>query len=248
MAFLVAPEGVEQVELTQPWEAVKNAGGTPILVSTEVGKVQAYNHLTPADVFEADIAADDADVTDYVGLVLPGGVANPDQLRTDGDAVAFVKSFFDSGKPVAVICHGPWTLVEADVVRGRKLTSWPSVRTDILNAGGNWVDEEVVICSAGPNTLISSRKPDDLPAFCATTVAVFGRIRLTAATPWRTRPGPVPGAGHAGTRLNSRSGPPGRHRRTATAGTAPWWPRRCRRPRTPARPAESARRRPGSGR
>ena len=174
VAFLVAPEGAEQVELTQPWEAVKNAGGTPILVSTEVGKVQAYNHLTPADVFEADVAADDADVTDYVGLVLPGGVASPDQLRMDGDAVAFVKSFFDSGKPVAVICHGPWTLVEADVVRGRTLTSWPSVRTDILNAGGNWVDEEIVICSAGQNTLISSRKPDDLPAFCTTTVAVFG--------------------------------------------------------------------------
>ena len=174
VAFLVAPEGVEQVELTQPWEAVKQAGGTPILVSTELGKVQAFHHLTPGDVFEADVAADDADVVDYVGLVLPGGVANPDQLRTDSDAVAFVKSFFDTGKPVAVICHGPWTLIEADVVEGRELTSWPSVRTDILNAGGSWVDDEVVVCSAGPNTLISSRNPDDLPAFCASTVAVFG--------------------------------------------------------------------------
>ena len=174
VAFLVAPEGVEQVELTQPWEAVKQAGGTPILVSTALGKVQAFNHLTPGDVFEADVAADDADVVDYVGLVLPGGVANPDQLRTDSDAVAFVKSFFDTGKPVAVICHGPWTLIEADVVEGRELTSWPSVRTDILNAGGSWVDDEVVICSAGPNTLISSRNPDDLPAFCARIVAVFG--------------------------------------------------------------------------
>ena len=174
VAFLVAPEGVEQVELTQPWEAVKQAGGTPILVSTEVGKVQAFNHLAPADVFDADVAADDADVADYVGLVLPGGVANPDRLRTDPDAVAFVKSFFDAGKPVAVICHGPWTLIEADVVEGRTLTSWPSVRTDILNAGGSWVDKEVAVCTEGPNTLISSRNPDDLPAFCSTTVEVFG--------------------------------------------------------------------------
>ena len=174
VAFLVAPEGVEQVELTQPWDAVKKAGGTPILVSTEVGKVQAFNHLTPADVFDADVAADDADVADYVGLVLPGGVANPDRLRTDPDAVAFVKSFFDAGKPVAVICHGPWTLIEADVVEGRTLTSWPSVHTDILNAGGSWVDKEVAVCTEGPNTLISSRNPDDLPAFCSTTVEVFG--------------------------------------------------------------------------
>lgn len=174
VAFLVATEGVEQVELTDPWQAVEKAGGTPVLVSTENGKVQAFHHLTVADVFQADVAADDADVTDYVGLVLPGGVANPDALRTDDDAVAFAKSFFDAGKPVAAICHAPWTLVEADVLRGRTLTSWPSVRTDISNAGGNWVDEEVAVCSAGPNTLISSRKPDDLPAFCATLVEVFG--------------------------------------------------------------------------
>jgi protease I len=173
VAFLVAPEGVEQVELTQPWDAVEKAGGTPVLVSTECGKVQGFNHLTPADVFEADIAADDADVTDYAGLVLPGGVANPDFLRTDTDAVAFARSFFDSGKPVAVICHGPWTLVEADVLRGRTITSWPSVKTDINNAGGSWVDQEVVVCTAGPNTLISSRKPDDLPAFCTAAVTAF---------------------------------------------------------------------------
>ncbi|HNM84976.1 MAG: type 1 glutamine amidotransferase domain-containing protein [Mycobacterium sp.] len=180
VAFLVAPEGVEQRELTEPWQAVENAGGTPVLVSTKLGKVQAFDHLTAADVFEADIAADDADATSFTGLVLPGGVANPDQLRTDPDAVEFAKSFFELGKPVAVICHGPWTLVEADVVRGRTLTSWPSVRTDIINAGGHWVDEEIVVCSAGPNTLISSRKPGDLPAFCATTVAVFGAASRTA--------------------------------------------------------------------
>ena len=173
VAFLVAPEGVEQRELTDPWQAVERAGGTPILVSTVAGKVQAFEHLTAADVFDADIAADDADVTGFIGLVLPGGVANPDQLRTDRAAVGFTKAFFDSGKPVAAICHAPWTLVEADVVRGRMLTSWPSLRTDILNAGGNWVDEEVVVCSAGPNTLISSRNPGDLPAFCRAAIEVL---------------------------------------------------------------------------
>jgi protease I len=173
IAFLVAPEGVEQVELTEPWKAVEQAGGTPELVSTEVGKVQGFNHLTPADTFEADKAAGDASVPDYAGLVLPGGVANPDFLRTNAAAVGFAKEFFDSGKPVAVICHGPWTLVEADVVRGRTMTSWPSVKTDLVNAGANWVDDEVVECSRGPNTLVSSRKPDDLPAFCAAAVRVF---------------------------------------------------------------------------
>ncbi|MET0698100.1 MAG: type 1 glutamine amidotransferase domain-containing protein [Mycobacterium sp.] len=173
VAFLVAPEGVEQVELTDPWQAVEKAGGTPQLVSTEVGKVQGFHHLTPADVFEADRAAGDASADDYVGLVLPGGVANPDFLRTDADAVRFAASFFTAGKPVAVICHGPWTLVEADVLRGRTVTSWPSVKTDITNAGGNWVDEEVVVCHAGPNTLVSSRKPDDLPKFCDALVEAF---------------------------------------------------------------------------
>lgn len=173
IAFLVAPEGVEQVELTEPWKAVQEAGGTPELVSTELGKIQAFNHLTPADIFEADKTAGAASASDYAALVLPGGVANPDFLRTDGDAVAFAKSFFDAGKPVAVICHGPWTLVEADVVRGRTLTSWPSVKTDLVNAGANWVDQEVVTCTEGPNTVVSSRKPDDLPAFCRTLVEAF---------------------------------------------------------------------------
>ena len=175
IAFLVAPEGVEQVELTEPWKAVKQAGGTPELVSTEVGKIQAFNHLTPADTFEADKAADSASASDYAALVLPGGVANPDFLRSNEAAVAFAKSFFDAGKPVAVICHGPSTLIEADVVRGRTMTSWPSVKTDLRNAGANWVDDEVVECSRGPNTLVSSRKPDDLPAFCNTLVGVFAK-------------------------------------------------------------------------
>jgi protease I len=175
IAFLVAPEGAEQAELTEPWKAVEQAGGTPELVSTEVGKIQAFNHLTPADTFEADKSADSVSSSDYAGLVLPGGVANPDFLRTNDAAVAFVKSFFDAGKPVAVICHGPWTLIEAGVVHGRTMTSWPSVATDLRNAGANWVDEEVVECSRGPNTLVSSRKPDDLPAFCSTLVEAFAR-------------------------------------------------------------------------
>lgn len=175
VAFLVAQEGAEQVELTEPWKAVKDAGGTPELVSTEVGKVQAFNHLDKADTFDAETAVGDASADDYAGLVLPGGVANPDFLRTSSDAVAFVKSFFDAGKPVAVICHGPWTLVEADVIRGRTITSWPSLHTDIRNAGGNWVNEEVVVDERRGNTLISSRKPDDLPAFCAKLVEAFSQ-------------------------------------------------------------------------
>lgn len=176
IAFLVAPEGVEQVELTEPWKAVEQAGGTPELVSTEVGKVQGFNHLTPADTFEADKAVGSVSASDYAALVLPGGVANPDFLRTNSDAVAFTKGFFDEGKPVAVICHGPWTLVEADVVRGRTITSWPSIKTDLVNAGANWVDDEVVECSRGPNTLVSSRKPDDLPAFCKSLVGVISKV------------------------------------------------------------------------
>lgn len=175
IAFLVATEGVEQVELTEPWKVVEQAGGTPELVSTEVGKIQAFNHLTPADTFDAEKSADSVSASDYAALVLPGGVANPDNLRMNADAVAFTKSFFDEGKPVAVICHGPWTLVEADVVRGRTMTSWPSVKTDLVNAGANWVDDEVVECSRGPNTLVSSRKPDDLPAFCKTLVSAFAK-------------------------------------------------------------------------
>ena len=162
IAFLVAPEGAEQVELTEPWKAVEDEGGEPELISTESGEIQAFNHLDKADTFPVDRTVSDADASGYDGLVLPGGVANPDFLRMDEDAVQFVRDFFEQAKPVAVICHGPWTLVEADVVRGRTLTSWPSVRTDIVNAGGEWVDEEVHVDGG----LVTSRKPDDLPAFC----------------------------------------------------------------------------------
>jgi protease I len=165
IAFLVAPEGFEQVELTEPWKAVEQAGGTPRLVSTEAGTVQGFNHLDKADTFDVDETVGQAKVAEYDALVLPGGVANPDFLRTQPDAVAFAKSFFDGGKPVAAICHAPWTLVEADVVRGRRMTSWPSLKTDLRNAGADWVDEEVVVCESGPNVLITSRKPDDLKAF-----------------------------------------------------------------------------------
>ena len=173
IAFLTANEGVEQVELTGPWEAVIAAGGTPVLIATEAGKVQAYNHLDKADTFDVELTSGDAKVEDFDGLVLPGGVANPDQLRTDDDAIAFISGLFDAGKPVAVICHGPWTLIEAGLLQDRTITSWPSVRTDIENAGGAWVDEEVVVCTNGPNTLVSSRKPDDLPAFNERLVEVF---------------------------------------------------------------------------
>jgi protease I len=173
IAFLVAHEGVEQVELTEPWKAVTDAGGTPKLVSTESGEIQAFNHLDKGDTFPVDDEVTDADASSYDALVLPGGVANPDFLRTQPAAVNFAKSFFDAGKPVASICHAPWTLVEADVVKDRTLTSWPSLQTDIRNAGGTWVDEEVVVCTAGPNVLVTSRKPDDLKAFCQALVERF---------------------------------------------------------------------------
>ena len=169
IAFLVAGEGIEQVELTEPWKAVEQAGGTPELLSLEEGEVQAFNHLDKADTFKVDRVVSEASATDYDGLVLPGGVANPDVLRADEDAVRFVGEFFDQAKPVAAICHGPWTLVEADVVRGRTLTSWPSLKTDIRNAGGNWVDEQVVVDQG----LVTSRNPDDLPAFCDKLVEEF---------------------------------------------------------------------------
>ena len=169
VAFLVAPEGVEQVELTRPWEVVEQAGGTPHLISTGEGRVQAFNHLDKGDTFSVDRTVDQVDARDYDALVLPGGVANPDRLRMSEAAVDFARSFFEAGKPVAVICHGPWTLVEAGVVKGRRLTSWPSLQTDIRNAGGDWVDEEVVV----DGNLVSSRKPADLDAFCTAMVDRF---------------------------------------------------------------------------
>jgi protease I len=176
VAFLVANEGIEQVELTRPWAAVAEAGGEPVLVAPERGEVQAFNHLDRADTFPVDVTVQGAAVDDFVGLVLPGGVANPDQLRTDDGAVRFAGDFVRSGRPVAVICHGPWTLVEAGAVEGRTLTSWPSLRTDIENAGGRWRDEEVVV----DGNLISSRRPDDLDAFCSELVSAMSSASVPA--------------------------------------------------------------------
>ncbi|WP_314220830.1 type 1 glutamine amidotransferase domain-containing protein [Streptomyces zaehneri] len=175
IAFLTAPEGVEQVELTDPWQAAVDAGHEPVLVSTESGEIQAFHHLDKADTFRVDEVVGEASAESFGGLVLPGGVANPDFLRTDGKAVAFVKDFFEQGRPVAAICHAPWILVEADVVRGRVLTSWPSLATDLRNAGATWVDEQVKICDHGPGKLVTSRKPDDLKAFCETFLDVFAQ-------------------------------------------------------------------------
>lgn len=161
VAFL-ATDGVEQVELTRPWEAIRNAGAEITLVSLEPGSIQGYNHLDKGDSFDVDATVDEVSASDFDGLVLPGGVANPDALRTNEAAVDFVRAFFQQSKPVAAICHAPWILIEANVVRNRTLTSWPSLQTDIRNAGGHWVDEEVHVDSG----LVTSRKPDDLDAFC----------------------------------------------------------------------------------
>ncbi|MCW3001826.1 MAG: type 1 glutamine amidotransferase [Conexibacter sp.] len=169
VAILVATEGIEQVELVEPRKALEESGATVELLSTETGQAQAFNHLDKADTFPIDRAVGDAIAGDYDALMLPGGVANPDNLRTHDDAVAFVRAFFDAGKPVAAICHAPWTLVEAGVVSGRTLTSWPSLQTDIRNAGGTWVDEEVHVDQG----LVTSRKPDDLPAFNAKMIEEF---------------------------------------------------------------------------
>ncbi|HYI60851.1 MAG TPA: type 1 glutamine amidotransferase domain-containing protein [Acidimicrobiales bacterium] len=170
IAFLVAMEGIEQVELTEPWKAVEEAGGTPVLLAPETGKVQGYDHLDKADTFEVDRAVGEAQPADYAAVVLPGGVANPDQLRTVPEAVRFVHQAADAGTPIAAICHAPWTLIDAGVASGRRLTSWPSLSTDLTNAGAEWVDEELVVDRSGPGPLITSRKPDDLPAFCRALV------------------------------------------------------------------------------
>lgn len=180
VAFLVAPEGFEQVELTEPWKAVERAGGTPKLISTQAGEAHGFDHHDRADTFHIDAGIDAVGSGDFDALVLPGGVANPDFLRTQPKAVEFARRFFEEGKPVAAICHALWTLTEADVVRDRQVTSWPSLRTDLENAGATWVDEAVVVCTAGPNTLITSRKPEDLPAFdkaLVTEFAVAGKRR-----------------------------------------------------------------------
>jgi protease I len=169
----IATEGVEQVELTEPWKAVEQAGARPELLSIEPGEVQAWNHFDKGDTFRVDRTIEEAQPDEYDALVLPGGVANPDQLRGDENVVAFVRRFAESGKPIGVICHGPWTLIEAGVVRGRRMTSWPTLQTDLRNAGAEWVDEEVVV----DHGLVSSRKPDDLPAFTAKIVEEFAEGR-----------------------------------------------------------------------
>ncbi len=166
VAFLTANEGVEQVELTEPWDAVEAEGGEAVLVAPEAGPVQAFQHLDKGAVFTATLAVDDADPDAFDALVLPGGVANPDQLRTDPKAVHFVRRFAESGRPLAAICHGPWTLIDAGVVSGRNLTSWPSLKIDLVNAGAKWSDEALVV----DGSLISSRNPGDLPGFCAALV------------------------------------------------------------------------------
>jgi protease I len=166
IAFLVSKEGIEQVELTEPWQAVEKAGHRPRLISPEPGTVKGYHHLDPGDTFPVDLTTDQARSRDFAALVLPGGVANGDLLRWQPTAVELVRGFVSEGKPIAAICHGGWILIEVDGVRGRRITSWPSMRTDFRNAGAEWVDEEIVV--DGP--LISSRKPDDLPAFCKALV------------------------------------------------------------------------------
>jgi protease I len=169
----IATDGVEEVEYAQPRAAVEDAGAQVELVSTKQGSIQSVNHMDKSSTYPVDRLVSDADPNEYDALVIPGGVANPDFLRTDPNAVRFVRSFFDAHKPVAAICHGPWMLVEADVVRGRTVTSWPSLRTDLSNAGASWVDEPVHT----DNGLVTSRKPDDLPAFCGKLVEEFAEGR-----------------------------------------------------------------------
>ena len=170
IAFLVANEGVEQVELEQPRAELEAAGATTTLIAPELGKVQAFHHLDHGDVFAVDLAVGDATAADFDALVLPGGVANPDALRTDASAMGFLRAVAAAGKPVAAICHAPWTLIEADLVRGRQVTSWPSLQTDLRNAGAEWRDEPVVVDRSGAGVLITSRKPDDLGVFASAIV------------------------------------------------------------------------------
>jgi protease I len=176
VAFL-ATDMVEQVELTEPWQAVQDAGANTELLSLEEGEIQGFDHYDKGDTFTVDRKVEDVGIEDYDALVIPGGVGNPDTMRADENAVRFVRQFFEAGKPMAVICHAPWMLVEADVVRGRRLTSFWSIKTDVENAGGNWVDEEVVV----DGNLVTSRSPDDLPAFNQELVQLFARAPVGAA-------------------------------------------------------------------
>ena len=171
---ILAADMFEQVELTEPRKAIEDAGATTEIVSLQEGEIQGFDHYDKADTFPVDRTVEEASPDDYDALLLPGGVGNPDNLRMDENAVAFVRGFFDAGKPVAAICHAPWTLVEAGVVRGRKLASWPSLQTDIRNAGGTWVDEQVKVCTAAPSPLVTSRHPGDLKAFCEAFITQFG--------------------------------------------------------------------------
>jgi protease I len=178
VAVLMANEGVEEVELTEPVKALRRAGADVHLVAPQDGEVQAFHHLDKGDAFPVDEPLDQVSVEDFDALVLPGGVANPDQLRTVPEAVAFAGGFVEQGKPVASICHGPWTLVEAGVLHDRTITSWPSLRTDVRNAGGRWIDQDVVVDANGPGAIVTSRKPDDLPRFCEEMVSAFARAAV----------------------------------------------------------------------
>jgi protease I len=186
VAALVA-DGFEQVELTGPKQALDEAGAQTRIVSPAKGEVQGWKHFDKADKFKVDVALEQANASEFDALLLPGGVANPDQLRAMPKAVKFVREFFEAGKPVAAICHGPWTLIEAGVVKGRTMTSWPSLKTDLSNAGAKWVDHEVVV----DNGLVSSRKPADIPAFNRKMLEEFAEGRHpqhagTAQRPQRT--------------------------------------------------------------
>ncbi len=205
---VLAADGVEQVELTTPVDALKRAGAVVELVSLEPGEIQGMNHDDKGDRFPVDKVVADAHAGDYDGLLIPGGVANPDRLRMSEQAVAFVRDFAERDKPIASICHGPWVLVEADAVRGRTLTSWPSLKTDIANAGGEWEDREVVV----DQKLITSRNPDDLPAFCDKLLAVFGESvqeRSYDRMVEQTFPAsdPLPGPSSTGASSEMRSAP-----------------------------------------
>ena len=166
---IIAADMVEQVELVEPRKALEQAGATTELISMKPGQIQGFNHYDKAYKHKVDKTAEEVEASDYDGLLIPGGVGNPDTMRTDENLVRFTRDFFDQGKPIAVICHGPWMLVEAGIVRDRKVTSWPSLQTDIRNAGGNWVDQEVVVDQG----LVTSRKPDDIPAFSEKMIEEF---------------------------------------------------------------------------